>query len=98
MPDENPFKTAYDPMGTGSVTVIKCPVCASRNFTANSNQYGVHRTCKDCKNQWSGGGIGSFPEGQPFISETAMLEDDQPLEQYTGANFRDPNKNFGREE
>lgn len=41
---------------------ICCPLCKSDNFRAVSNQYGVTRICNDCRNEWSGGVMGSVPD------------------------------------
>jgi hypothetical protein len=87
MPDENPFKNAYDPLQAGTSQVVKCPVCSKQNFDARSNEYGVHRKCRECGNEWSGGGVGFFPEGHPYIPD-APAEDDHPIVQFTGAPYR----------
>ncbi len=87
MPDENPFKHAYDPLTAGSSQVVKCPKCQAQNFDAHSNQYGVHRKCRECQNEWSGGGVGFFPPGAPHLPDEPA-EDDLPLVQFTGAPYR----------
>lgn len=93
--DRNPtFKHAYDPMGESgnSPNVIKCPKCGNTNFTAFSNAYGVHRTCRNCKNEWSGGGVGVFPDGViPPPATNPVEDDDYPISQFTGG----PHRRFG---
>lgn len=88
MPDENPFKNAYDPLAAGSSEVVKCPKCGKADFDARSNEYGVTRTCRVCKNEWSGGGLGCFPPGTPHIPEVPAEDDNYPLVQFTGAPYR----------
>ena len=86
MPDENPFKNAYDPLEAGTSNVVKCPKCKSQDFDARSNQYGVHRICRKCKNAWSGGGVGFAPPD--FLAPEIPVEEDVPLTQFTGAPYR----------
>ena len=99
MPDESPFKNAYDPMGPRSQNVVKCPACGEQDFDAYSNAYGVHRTCRKCKNKWSGGGVGSYPDGSPRIPESAPIEDDVITAQGNDIpSYRAPRRNFGGDE
>lgn len=99
----DPFKHAYDPLGQTS-QVIKCPKCGASDFDARSNQYGVHRKCRPCGNEWSGGGMGVLPDSMvtalpPHLMPDVVAElDDDPVVQYTGADFRDPGRNFGGDE
>lgn len=99
MPDESPFKHAYDPMGPRSHNVVKCPACGEQDFDARSNAYGVHRKCRKCGNEWSGGGVGSYPDGSPRISDNAPIEDDvePPINNDVPA-YRDPRRNYGGDE
>lgn len=86
-----------NPMENAAHAGPRCPVCTSQNFHAWTHQYGVSRRCLDCGNEWSGGTVAaarpSFLEPPP--PPDGMVLDDPPVIQYTGANFRDPSKNFG---
>jgi hypothetical protein len=89
------LKLAYDPLGEISAAdVVKCPACHAQDFAAFSNQYGVHRKCNKCGNEWSGGGVGSFPEGAVPPPAQIPVEDDYPLVQFTGG----PHRRFGGDE
>lgn len=74
---------------------VKCPKCRARDFSAITTQYALIRTCRKCNTQWSGGSMAvakkdmSSPPPAPGIP----VPDDLPVEQYTGAAFRDPSKN-----
>jgi hypothetical protein len=78
--------------------VVCCPACKSTEFEAKQNQWENFRICLKCGNKWSGG-IGfditmspNHPEVRP--QGVPVPEDDVPDVQYTGASFRDPNKNW----
>ena len=85
---------------------IVCPNPKCRNsgmdgtITGRSGQWGVKRKCLKCGQEWSGG-IGvqradfSEPIPVPGVDNTG---DDIPSVQYTGAGFRDPDKNYSGEE
>lgn len=105
--DPNPFAGPWgqggpfaDPLtDPARSTAICCPVCKSQEFEARSTPYEVLRICKKCGNKWSGGTMGvarpdltSQPPPPP--GSPAPLEDEQPM-QFTGADFRNPGKNFG---
>ena len=75
-----------------------CPRCKSDNFNAITNQYGVLRTCLDCKEEWSGGtmAVGRILFDESPLPDGSVAPDmDLPVVQYTGASFRDPDKTFG---
>lgn len=96
----NPF---LDPKSINSALVC-CPVCKKSDFNAFTTQYGIIRRCNLCKNEWSGGTIVSPEVGRSDISgmvppKGAPAPDDNlPLNEYTGAPFRDPSKNYGGDE
>ncbi len=101
MDKDPPWKHAYDPvnpagLGDGVAGAVKCPVCKSRNFDARSTQFqGIVRNCRDCKNEWSGGGVGSFPDGAvPPPAELPAEDDAYPITQFTGG----PHRRFGGDE
>jgi hypothetical protein len=72
---------------------VCCPKCKSQNFRAWTNQYGLFRSCYDCKNEWSGGTSGGLPD--PFNAGSsgsppgvaAPDADDIPVQAYTGPEF-----------
>lgn len=86
--DEHPFKNAYDPMVGGTVQVVACPVCRSQEFDARSNQYGVHRKCLKCGNEWSGGGVGLAPEHGSGHTPEAHPDEDIQLDRNLDAGYR----------
>ena len=72
-----------------------CPKCRAKDWDAYTNQYATVRTCRKCKQQWSGGTMGA---ARPDFSEPApppgiAAPEDRPVVQFTGAGFRDPSKN-----
>lgn len=75
----------------------KCPTCKSQNYHAWTMQYGLMRRCNDCGEEWSGGTVAAarpnFLEPPPMPGIPAPEE--LPVVQYTGAEFRNPDKNFG---
>jgi hypothetical protein len=73
----------------------KCPKCKKADFDAYSNQYGIFRKCRACKQTWSGGSFSSVrPDFRdPLPVPGTPAPEDLPLTQYTGAAFRDPSKN-----
>jgi ribosomal protein L37AE/L43A len=90
MPDESPFKNAYDPIASHAV-VQKCPKCKAADFDAFTNQYGVHRTCRKCKNEWSGGGAGLTTDSfMPPSEQQIASEEDIP-----DPASQDPGRNIG---
>lgn len=102
----NPFVGPYSGTGPFSEGItdpsqmrICCPNCKAEDFDAHANQYEVVRTCRVCKNKWSGGSMGAaqpdlrFPLGPPGTPEP-----DEVPDHYTGANFRDPSKTYGSED
>jgi len=52
---------------------IRCPKCDEADFDVIQNQWEIIRTCRKCKNQWSGGSMGAalpnvpLPPPSPFI-------------------------------
>ncbi len=98
MASDPPFKNAYDPMQPGSSNVVKCPVCEAQDFDAHSNAYGVHRKCRKCGNEWSGGGVGVFPEGSPHIPDVPAEDDFPSLMNNSVPAYRDPRRNYGGDE
>lgn len=44
---------------SGTPDVIRCPKCKESDFDAHQNQYELVRTCRKCKNVWSGGSVGA---------------------------------------
>lgn len=107
---DNPFSGPFagapglggNPLDDAANAGIRCPKCKSDNFRAWSNQLGVMRKCLvvGCGEEWSGGtmakGIADFldqfPQPHP---DSQAPDDDLPAVQYTGASFRDPDRNFG---
>lgn len=78
---------------------IQCSKCGEKvNIKCRALEYEYHRQCLACGFEWSGGMV----RGEPDPASVPIMEgvpgpdddDDRPLLQYTGANFRDPNKNF----
>lgn len=104
MEKDPPWKHAYDPVdptGASGVSVdgpavVRCPVCKSADFDARSTQFaGIVRNCRKCKNEWSGGGVGSFPDGAiPPPAELPAEDDAYPIVQFTGG----PHRRFGDDE
>lgn len=85
---------------TSEKTVLQCPNCGNDgmdgSITGRSTQWGVTRICKKCDFKWQGG-IGvqqaDFSEPPPIPGIDTEI-DDEPSIQYTGASYRDPDKNF----
>jgi hypothetical protein len=81
-------------------SVVRCPKCGEQEaIDTKSLQYELHRRCRTCGNEWSGGLNVAKPD--PFSTPPVPgvgvpdADEDLPDYQYTGADFRDPNKNFG---
>lgn len=103
MNDNNPFGGPFsgfgpvggNPLDSESNLTPKCPKCRSSNFHAYTNQYGITRQCKDCKEEWSGGvGVSANAALSDSFPQGAAPLDDIPVVQYTGAAFRDPSKSY----
>ena len=86
--------------------VIRCPKCGNDgmdgSITGMTGQWGIQRKClkNGCNQTWSGG-IGvqqaDFTEA-PAIPGVERKDDlEAPLVQYTGGQYRDPNKNHDEE-
>ena len=101
-PFGGPKKAKGDKSSTPQSLKICCPRCSSEEFDAKQNQWEMWRECRVCGNRWSGGSAGA---GQPEITpelQAALLpnkgvpapDDLDTGSQYTGADFRDPSKNF----
>jgi predicted RNA-binding Zn-ribbon protein involved in translation (DUF1610 family) len=77
---------------------IQCPKCGEQmHITCRSLEYEYIRHCNVCGCDWSGGMVRGEPDpGSAPIGPGMPVpeEDDRPAVQYTGASFRDPNKNF----
>lgn len=83
--------------------VIRCPNCGNDgmdgSITGFSSQYGISRKCLQCKHTWSGGiGVQIADFSEPAAIPGIERKEDPPLVQYTGGQYRDPNKNFGSDE
>lgn len=86
-----------NPMESEDHATQKCPTCRSQDFRAWTMQYGLMRKCNACGEEWSGGSVAvarpDFLEPPPLPG--VPVPDELPSVQFTGANFRDPSKNFG---
>lgn len=107
---DNPFSGPFagapgiggNPLDSEDNATVRCPKCKSTNFRAWTTDFGVMRKCKEanCQEEWSGGTMAAgrsnfaamYPQPHPNMPAP---EDDLPAVQYTGAGFRDPDKNFG---
>jgi len=84
---------AVDPFNPEAPQKVCCPRCKSENYNSRRSQYGLFRKCLDCRNEWSGGGVGAVqPEmvGQASIVDTVNAPDDCIPDNgpYMGAGFR----------
>jgi hypothetical protein len=95
MMSDHPFGpfagTPGDPLNKDAPLKICCPKCKSENFRAFSNQFGVQRVCKDCRNTWSGGvgGVLAVPDSDHAGSSGSPLgvaapDDTLPARQFVG--------------
>lgn len=107
---DNPFSGPFagapgiggNPLDDKNNSKVCCPKCGSSNFRAWNTEYGLMRQCLEtaCKEEWTGGTMAAgrmdflnrYPQPPPGMP---ALDEDLPVIQYTGAGFRDPNKNFG---
>lgn len=103
MADPNPFSGPFagavgiggNPLDNEAHAGPRCPRCSSKNFHAWTNQYGIMRRCNDCREEWSGGTMAAAQPSFMFpipADGAPAPDDDLPLNQYTGASFRDPSK------
>ena len=90
--------------GSTITGVIRCPKCGNTgqdgSITGYSGAYGIRRRCLVCKQEWSGGvgiQIADFPQPLP-IPGVERHDDPEPGVQYTGGQYRDPNKNHSDDE
>lgn len=93
-----PWEESSTPTG-----VVRCPKCHNDgmdgSITGFSGTWGISRKCIKCGNSWQGGigiQIADFSE-TPAIPNVERKED-PPLVQYTGGQYRDPNKNHSGED
>lgn len=92
----------WDEAATPS-NVIRCPKCGNDgmdgSITGFSSQYGITRKClkNNCNHTWAGGigvQIADFSEA-PAIPGVERKDDlVPPGVEYTGGEYRDPNKNY----
>lgn len=76
---------------------ICCPKCAKQNYDSHTNQYGLFKKCRECKQEWTGGTMAvARPDFlDPIPPPGVPAHDiDRPVVQYTGAAFRDPDKTY----
>jgi hypothetical protein len=82
--------------------LVRCPVCGeTEKIESKTLQYELHRKCLACGNDWTGGmGVQrTDPFSPPPIEGVNVdADDDRPVVQFTGAGFRDPDKNYGGED
>ena len=94
---KHPFGNDTNPVAKKPQTIC-CPVCGSEKWEAKQNQWANFRVC-ECGNTWSGG-VGfdqTLTTEHPDLPPKGIAppEDaDVPAQQYTGAGFRDPDKNW----
>ncbi len=93
-----------------STNRILCPKCGNDgmdgSITGFSTQWGLTRKClkvgedkKVCGFKWSGGiGVQIADFSEPLPLPGIERKEDPPLVQYTGGQYRDPNKNFDSED
>ncbi len=104
MSDNNPFAGPYGQgggffgtkPGTGADGLC-CPQCKAKDWDVSTRPHEILRICRVCKNEWSGGTMGVAqldPTYVPSPPNSQPEDDDIPLTQYTGADFRDPSKNY----
>lgn len=89
---DHPFKD-HNPI----LNVVRCPKCKSTEYDAHQNEFENFYNCNKCGNQWSGGSVGAarpdYLTSAP-VPGTPAPDDDRPVTQYTGAGFRNPNRNY----
>lgn len=77
---------------------LRCKQCGeTQNITCRALEWEYRRKCNACGFEWSGGMVRGEPDPTsiPVMDGVpAPDDDDPPVVQYTGANFRDPNKNY----
>jgi len=75
---------------------ICCPKCKKKHFIGRMGQYGLERECLECHFKWSGGfAVSTDPSQAPQVPGVTVVDDfDSEMPQFTGASFRDPDKNF----
>lgn len=79
---------------------LQCKQCGeTKDIKTRTLEYELHRHCNRCGFEWSGGRSRSphiDPNSIPIMVDGVPApEDDEEVVKYTGANFRDPNKNYG---
>lgn len=91
--DDHPFKT-----DVGSVqNQIRCPRCRGLEYDGHQNQWETFFECRKCGNRWSGGSANVARQDATDPPPPAGIpapDDDTPVVQYTGAGFRDPDRNY----
>ena len=82
---------------------IACLKCGEvEHLSGRGTQWEFRRICLTCGFEWSAGSMNvaradmSSPLPMPGVP-VPVEEDDVDLVQYTGAGFRDPNKNYDEE-
>lgn len=96
------IKLPWEESATPSNT-LRCPVCHNDgmdgSITGFSSTYGIHRRCLRCKNEWQGGiGVQIADFSDPLPLPNVERKEEPPSVQYTGGQYRDPNKNYGNDE
>lgn len=85
------------------INIIRCPKCGNDgmdgSITGYSSQYGITRKCTKCRQEWQGGiGVQQADFSEPPAIPGVERKEDPPLVQYTGGQYRDPNKNHDSED
>lgn len=83
--------------------VIRCPKCDNIGMDGSisglSTQWGIQRKCGKCGQTWSGGiGVQIADFSEPPAIPGVERREDPPLVEYTGGQYRDPNKNHDGED